>query len=284
MPAQASASTPGRLASAITVGTPDSDATRAAVSLDAMPPLPRSVPAPLARLVRCWSNSTISSMSEALELRRGSSVSTPAVSVSSTSSSAWTRFATSAARRSLSPHRISSSATASFSLTTGTTSKSRSLRSVADACTYCVRITKSRGTSSTWPATTPRLANTSRYMPMSALWPTVATACSVSMLAGRRSPPMPNSGSPAAIAPLVTTTTRQPCDRRSATSAQNFSMDARSMAPATSVSEDVPILATIVRVADGASTAGRSEPAPVTGRPCAGCRCRSRRPQRRCCR
>ena len=51
-------------------------------------------------------------------------MSTPGVSVSSTSRSAPTRWATSAAMRSLSPKRISSSAMASFSLTTGTTPSS----------------------------------------------------------------------------------------------------------------------------------------------------------------
>ena len=53
-------------------------------------------------------------------------MSRPGVSVSSTSRSAPTRWATRAARRSLSPKRISSSATASFSLTTGTTPRSSS--------------------------------------------------------------------------------------------------------------------------------------------------------------
>ena len=60
-------------------------------------------------------------MSDAPAPSRGSAVSRPAVSVSSTSSAAPTRWATRAARRSLSPKRISSSAMASFSLTTGTT-------------------------------------------------------------------------------------------------------------------------------------------------------------------
>ena len=66
-----------------------------------------------------WSTSTISSISEADGSRRGSAESRPSVSVSSTSSSAWTRWATRAASRSLSPKRISSSAMASFSFTIG---------------------------------------------------------------------------------------------------------------------------------------------------------------------
>ena len=101
------------------------------------------------------STSTISSMSEAWSSRRGSAVSSPAVSVSSTSRSAPTRWATRAARRSLSPKRISSSAMASFSLTTGTTPSSSRRRSVPRAWRYCWRMPKSSGASSTWPATRP---------------------------------------------------------------------------------------------------------------------------------
>ena len=85
------------------------------------PRSPPSCPGPPAMRSSSWSISTTSSMSDAPPSCAGSSVSRPAVSVSSTSSSAPTRWATSAASRSLSPKRISSSATASFSLTTGTT-------------------------------------------------------------------------------------------------------------------------------------------------------------------
>ena len=107
--------------------TPDHAAILAAASFDAIPPLPRVG-------ARCrrpatpseWSTSTISSISEADESSRGSAVSRPGASVSSTSRSAASRWATRAARRSLSPKRISSSAMASFSLTTGTTPRSSS--------------------------------------------------------------------------------------------------------------------------------------------------------------
>ncbi len=160
-PARASASTPGLLAAAITVRTPDQAAILAAASLVTMPPLPCTVPAPPARASISWSTSTISSMSEADESKRGSAVSTPAVSVSITSSPAETMWATRAASLSLSPKRISSSATASFSLTTGTTPSASSLLSVLWACTYWRRSMKSSGASSTCPAMRPWVASSS---------------------------------------------------------------------------------------------------------------------------
>ena len=118
------ASTPGRAASAITASTPDHTAILAAASFEPMPPLPTAEPGPPAIRSSSWSISTTSSMREPASVRRGSSVSSPAVSVRRTRTSALTRWATSAASRSLSPNRISSSATASFSLTTGTTPSS----------------------------------------------------------------------------------------------------------------------------------------------------------------
>ena len=54
--ATAPASTPGAAASAITVRTPDHDAIRAASSLLAMPPLPRSLPPPPARIASSGSS------------------------------------------------------------------------------------------------------------------------------------------------------------------------------------------------------------------------------------
>ena len=62
--------------------------------------------------------------------RRGSPSYRPSTSDSRTSASARTRWATSAASRSLSPNRISSVATASFSFTTGTTPSCSSRSSV----------------------------------------------------------------------------------------------------------------------------------------------------------
>ena len=158
-PDTASTSTFSRSAWAITARTPDHAAILAAASLEAMPPLPRSLPTPPAMRSRVWSTSTISSMSDAWESERGSPVSRPGWSVSRTSRSALIRWATSAAMRSLSPKRISSSAMASFSLTTGTTpSSSRRVR-VERACRYCWRTMKSSGASSTWPPMSPPSAS-----------------------------------------------------------------------------------------------------------------------------
>ena len=142
-PAMASATTSARSAAAITVRTPDHDAILAAASLVAMPPLPRWLPAPPATRSRCWSTVWISSISDASASSRGSAVSTPAVSVSSTNRSAPASWATSAAMRSLSPKRISSLASASFSLTMGTAPSSSRCPRVARACRYCRRTTKS---------------------------------------------------------------------------------------------------------------------------------------------
>ena len=78
------------------------------------------------------------------------------MSVSSTSTSASTRWATSAARRSLSPKRISSSAMASFSLTTGTHAELEQALQRLAGVEVLARGRRSRsGVSSTWPATTP---------------------------------------------------------------------------------------------------------------------------------
>ena len=135
IPAMASERTLSRSAAAITVLTPLHEAIRAAASLEAIPPLPRlpAVPA------TCSIDSliaAISSISVALGSIRGSAVSTPAVSVSSTKTSARSRLATSAAIRSLSPYLIASSATASFSLTTGTTLRRNKCLKVVSACRY----------------------------------------------------------------------------------------------------------------------------------------------------
>ena len=145
----ASANTFGRVASAITVCTPDQAAILAAVNFDDMPPLPRLVPGPPTLTSARPSTSTIFSIRRASGLRFGSSVSTPAASVSKISISALTRFAIKADIRSLSPHLISSSAIASFSFTIGTTPKSSKRSSVAPACRYWLLMRKSSGTRST---------------------------------------------------------------------------------------------------------------------------------------
>ena len=61
---------------------------------------------------------------------RGSAVCSPSMSVRSSRRSASIRIATCAARKSLSPNEISSVAVVSFSLITGVTRQSRSVRSV----------------------------------------------------------------------------------------------------------------------------------------------------------
>ena len=61
----------GRSAAAITVRTPDQAAILAAATFDDMPPLPRALPADPALDSSAWSNSTISSMSEASASMRG---------------------------------------------------------------------------------------------------------------------------------------------------------------------------------------------------------------------
>jgi len=133
--ATAAWTTPGREASAITTATPDHVAILAAASLDTIPPLPRAPPGP-AICSSSWSISVTSSMSDASAARRGSELNSPGVSVSNTSSSAETRWATRAASLSLSPKRISSSDVASFSFTTGTTSSCRSRSRVWRAWRY----------------------------------------------------------------------------------------------------------------------------------------------------
>ena len=127
------------LAGAMTVVMPDQVAMRAAANFEAMPPLPTLVPLEPATSTRSASMAFTSSINVAEGSSRGSAVSRPSVSVSSTRCVAPTRFATNAASRSLSPKRISSSATASFSLTMGTTPSASSDSSVPRACRYWPR-------------------------------------------------------------------------------------------------------------------------------------------------
>jgi len=87
----------------MTARVPDHDAIFAALSFDAIPPLPRFDPVTPALTVRSGSSTSTSEISSALGSFRGSAVNRPAVSVSSTRRSALTLWATSAAMRSLSP-------------------------------------------------------------------------------------------------------------------------------------------------------------------------------------
>src|SRR5439155_14388229 len=138
-----------------------------------------------------------------------------------------------------------SSATASFSFRTGTTPRSSRRRSVSRACRYWLRCTKSSGARRTWPLTSPWRAATSSYTRMRRLWPTAEIACKVARSDGR-APDSPSAGSPAAIAPDVTMTTRWPWPRKAAASAQSLSTASVETAPCTSVKDDVPILATTI--------------------------------------
>ncbi len=184
-PVTAASSTPSRDAWAMTAFTPDQAAILAAASFEAMPPLPRAEPVPPAMDSSTLSTSMISSMSEADESRRGSAVSKPGASVSSTSRSAAMRWATRAARRSLSPKRISSSAMASFSFTTGTTPRSSRRPRVARAWRYCWRTVKSSGASSTCPLTRSWSARALSYTRIRRVWPTAEAAWRVTASRGR---------------------------------------------------------------------------------------------------
>lgn len=131
MPTGSPASTGAASGAAVsTTGMPNPVAIRAASTFVTMPPVPtpaRPAP-PMSTPVR--SRSSCTSLIRLEPGRVGSPVQRASTSERSTSRSAWTRAATRAANRSLSPKRISSVATVSFSLTIGTARRSSSLRSV----------------------------------------------------------------------------------------------------------------------------------------------------------
>ncbi|CAB4639265.1 unannotated protein [freshwater metagenome] len=87
----------------MTAVTPDQDAIRAAASFDAMPPLPRSVPAPDVETASKGSSAATTGITVASGFVRGSAVYKPAVSVRSTNMSALTKCESNDARWSLSP-------------------------------------------------------------------------------------------------------------------------------------------------------------------------------------
>ncbi len=91
--------------------------------------------------------------------RLGGAVYSASTSVSSTSASARTMLATSAESRSLSPNRISLLASASFSLTIGTTPRSSSRSSVRRALRYCAARIVSSAVMRIWPTRMPYRAN-----------------------------------------------------------------------------------------------------------------------------
>ena len=253
----------------MTVSTPDQVAILAAASLDAMPPLPTTVPGPPATRSSCWSISTTSSMREASAKVRGSPVWSPGVSVSSTSSSAPTRWATRAASRSLSPKRISSSATASFSLTTGTTPSSSRCDRVPRARRYWGRWTKSRGASRIWPARRPWRPSRSCQTRIKSGWPTAETAWSTAGSEGR-GPAAASADHPAAMAPDVTTTTRRPEATSPAIWVARRPTRSPSVRPSAPVIDEEPTLTTRVRCPGDrppALTGPRRRPGPAGAGP-----------------
>ena len=129
-PRAAAAIAPGASPLVITVSMPAAVAISAATTFERIPPEPSGEPAwPMSRLSSTAKSSTVS-MSFAAASRRGSAVYSPSVSVSISSRPAPRSTATWAARKSLSPNEISSVVVVSFSLMTGTTRQSSSLRSV----------------------------------------------------------------------------------------------------------------------------------------------------------
>ena len=139
----------------------------------------------------------------------------PSTSDSRTSRSARTRWATSAASRSLSPNRISSVATVSFSLTTGTTpSVEQPVAACAGRCGSARGGRRRRRSAAPGRRVRPCRANASAYGATSRPWPTLAAACWVARSRGRAR--RPSGASPAAIAPEETSTTWRPAPRRRA--------------------------------------------------------------------
>ena len=193
---------------AITVVMPDHVAIRAAASFEAMPPLPTPE-----RLAPATSSEFGVDGRDLLDQRRrrdrAADRRSRARRCRSTAPGATRRpdSPTSAARRSLSPKRISSSATASFSFTIGTTSSASSASSVPRACRYWPRWEKSSGASRTWPTAVLDFGE--------GVAPRVhqqRLADRRDRLEGRRrrsvaAAPLPTSAQPAVIAPEVTTTT-----------------------------------------------------------------------------
>ena len=103
-------------------------AIRAARSFVTIPPVPRPEP-PSPTSAASASRSATTSRRRALGWWRGSRSWSPSTSVSTTSKSASTRYATQADRVSLSPSFNSAVATLSFSFTTGTTPRRSSASS-----------------------------------------------------------------------------------------------------------------------------------------------------------
>ena len=155
--------------------------------------------------------------------------------------------ATIAPSMSLSPKANSATDTVSFSLTTGTTPRSRRRSRVFRALRYPSRSVTSRRVSSTWPHGMPLFERTSAYASVRRTWPAAAQAWSVGMSVGLAS--KPSTSRPAAAAPEETITTRVPSAASSPTWSQSERMKSWSRAPEPSTSVEVPSLATTRRAA-----------------------------------
>ena len=118
----------------MTMGMPAAMSTRAALIFVIMPPDPTVVPASPATSMTAWSMRSTRPMRRAPSTRCGFASYSPSMSDRMTMRSASMRQATSAASVSLSPKRICSTDTVSFSFTTGTTPSSSRRRSVSRAC------------------------------------------------------------------------------------------------------------------------------------------------------
>ncbi len=108
-------------------------ARRAARTLVSMPPVPMALPEPPAMASSAGSPAWPWWMKRASGCLRGSALYRPDWSVRMTSTSASIRLVTRAPRVSLSPTRISSVTTVSFSLTMGTTPRASRVLSVLRA-------------------------------------------------------------------------------------------------------------------------------------------------------
>ena len=147
--------------------------------------------------------------------------------------------------RSLSPKRISSLGDGVVLVDDRHARRARAGGSACRrACRYWRRSTKSWGTSSTCAGDEAVGASARRSTRISRLWPAAESACSVRDV-GRPAPRRPSAATPAATAPERDQ--RRPRGRRArsaATSAHSSRWPRRRSPPRSSVSDDVPILAT----------------------------------------
>ena len=139
---------------------------------------------PCSSILRTWGSASRAT-SCTTGTRLPSASSRPSTSLRSTMRSASTSGATMAASWSLSPNRISSTATESFSLRIGTARASRSAPSAARALFDRTRSARSACVSSTCATEMPRVSNASSYTRMSSDCPAAAAACSLAISLGR---------------------------------------------------------------------------------------------------